>query len=180
MQSNNFELLPEAISSELQFSQIILNDDYVKKWNVSCNDYFCLTKNGILVSSNLYRKGGMGGDFKDGYALILKYVEAIYDDVITKIQKRKRHLKSVWVIIDKNGVEKYESQPYDSIFLQGGLIFCNGNKYYNIETGELYCQSYTTIKSEDYVFLNNPYDDDKSRRGVMKINKRDGSYEIFK
>jgi len=36
------------------------------------------------------------------------------------------------------------------------------------------------MKSEQYVFLNNEFDKDKSRRGVMKINKADGTFELFK
>jgi len=36
------------------------------------------------------------------------------------------------------------------------------------------------MNTVDYLFLDNRYDNDKSKRGVMKINKKDGTWELFK
>lgn len=54
------------------------------------------------------------------------------------------------------------------------------NDYFNIETGELICRSYTSMQSDDHLFLDNQFDDDKTKRGVWKINKLDATVEIFK
>ncbi len=168
-------------NAPLQLSPIKIKEDYRKKWNISENDFVCLTKNGQLVSSSLYRVGGLGSanDIKKDYFLLLKYVEAFYADNITKEVSRKPHLEGRWCIIDKNGIEKVEFDAYKSPYLKGGVIYCIDNKFCNIETGEVYCDSYTAISSTDYLFLENAYDKDKSKRGVMKINKKDGSYELF-
>lgn len=184
---------PEAdntgFTGELQFSKITVNEDYLKKWNENMQDFICLTRNGQLISNSLYRKGGMGGEFRDGYMMLLKYVEAIYDfDFIKQcypnkgnkeLELQRRHLEGRWCIIDKNGVEKVAFKQFANPYLTAGQVYSLDNKYYNIETGELYCRSYTRMESEEFIFLDNAYDDDHSKRGIMKINKKDGSYELF-
>jgi hypothetical protein len=35
------------------------------------------------------------------------------------------------------------------------------------------------MQSKEFLFLENAYDDDKSRRGVMKIDKKSGTWELF-
>lgn len=164
----------------LELKLVQLDSDYSKKWNNNLEDFLHLYKDGVKVCDTLYRKGGIGGDLKDGYILMLKHIEAHYDDSITEDKDRKPHLENQWCIIDKNGVEKVNFNEFDSPYLTGGIVYSLKNHYYNIETGELYCQSYDTMKSEEFIFLNNAYDDDKSKRGIMKINKIDGTYELFK
>ena len=90
----------------LELNQIFLQEDYRKKWNISLNDFMCLTKNGELISNSLYRIGGLNDPKleKDDYFMLIKYVEAHYSDNITKIEKDKRHLEGRICIIDKNGM----------------------------------------------------------------------------
>lgn len=164
----------------LELKPIKLDPKYSKKWNNRLDDYLHLYKDGELVSDTLYRTGMFGGKVKDNYFLMLKHVEAIYPDDITKEKDRKPHLESQWCIIDKNGVERVNFKQFDNPYITGGVVYSMNNKFYNIETGELYCHSYDSMRSDDYIFLNNAYDDDKSKRGVMKINKADGTYELFK
>lgn len=177
-------------SDKLQLSTIILKEDYRKKWNVHEHDFVCLTKGGNLISNSLYRVGGFGADLKKDYFMLLKYVEAFYSDEIMQIvakskdathTKDPKHLKGIWCIIDKNGVEKvdFPSGIY-SPYLSGGVIYSINGQYYNIETKEYYCSCSNGISSTDYLFLENKYDKDLAKRGVMKINKKDGSYELFK
>lgn len=64
--------------------------------------------------------------------------------------------------------------------VKNSCIYTLEQRYYNIETGELYCQSFTSMQSKEFLFLNNAYDADTSKRGVMKINKADGTFELFK
>ncbi len=165
----------------LQLSHIDINEEYRKKWNVHEQDFVLLTRNGEPIRNTLYRVGGLGASLKDDYFMILKHTEAFYDDTLTKDKNKKPHLESCWCILDnKNGIEKVTFKPFASPYLvKNTPIFSLDSKYYNIETGELYCNSYSKMECKDFVFLDNAYDDDKSKRGVMKINKKDGTWELF-
>jgi hypothetical protein len=166
----------------LQFSSISIREDYRKKWNIHQSDFICLTKNGKLVRDTLYRIGGLGRPKldKDEYFMILKHVEAFYDDSITKDPKRKPHLDGRWCILDKNGNEKIEIDGHKSPYLvSNSQIYSVNRHYYNVETREFYCDAHTSMESTDYLFLENRYDKDVSKRGVMKINKKNGTWELF-
>ena len=112
--------------------------------------------------------------------MLLKHVEAFYEDSITKIQADKPHLEGHWCIIDKNGVEKVNFKQFESPYMRGGQVYSLDGKYYNIETGEFYGDSYHSLDSKEFIFIDNRYDKDHSKQGVMKINKNDGTYEVFK
>ena len=185
----NFLHLPQLNNTTtndnfLQLSPIIIKDDYRKKWNIHLDDFLCLTKNGELISDSLYRVGGQSTPDlrKVNYFMLLKHVEAFYPKHITDHTKSDpKHLESRWCIIDKNGIEKVEFKQFDSPYLvSDSCIYSINSNYYNIETGELYCNSHSAMKSADYLFLENSYDKDISKRGIMKINKKDGSWELFK
>ena len=164
----------------LQLSPIDIKEDYRKKWNIHQKDFVCLTKNGELISDSLYRVGGLGADIKDNYFMLLKHIESFYSDSITKIGKDKPHMESRWCILDKNGVEKVEFPALKNPYLvKDSQIYSIDSKYYNIETGEFYCNSHSSMVSTDYLFLQNDYDENKSRRGVMRINKKDGTWVLF-
>ena len=180
----------ETNSNGLQLSPIQLNKDYCKEWNENMSDFVVLTKNGELISNSLYRVGGFSCDIKKDYFMLLKYVESFYEmDFLRECHKDKsneelklqqKYLEGHWCILDKNGVEKKVFESYKSPYIKNNsCIYSLDNKYYNIETGELYCNSYKSMESTEYIFLENPYDKDLSRKGVMKINKKDGSWSVF-
>lgn len=167
----------------LQLSPITVNEDYRRKWNIHENDFVCLTRNGELVNNSLYRVGGLNTpNLKKDYFMLLKQVEALYSMDIMKMSKSKdpRHLESRWCIIDKNGIEKVECSRFKTPYLIGNsCIYSTDGNYYNIETDEFYCHCHHSIASSEFLFLENSYDKDESRRGVMKINKKDGTWELF-
>lgn len=175
----------------LQLSPIQVNEDYCKEWNEGMSDFVMLTINGELISNNLYRIGGFGGDIKQDYFMLLKYVESLYEMDFLKgcypnkkekeLKLHRKHLKGHWCIIDKKGIEKkvFDAFKTPSI-IANSCIYSLENNYYNIETGEFYCESYKYKSSSEFLFLENAYDSDKTKRGVMKINKKDGSWELFK
>lgn len=170
-------------SSALQLSQIKVDEDYCKKWNERMNDFVVLTKNGELISNSLYRVGGMGCK-PDGrnYFMLLKYVEDYYSADIMRMSKSKdsKHLSGRWCIIDKNGIEKVVFESFKSPYLvNGSCIYSLDSKYYNIETGELYCYASTSMQSNEFLFLETRFDNDKSKCGVMKIDKKTGIWELF-
>lgn len=194
MQTTNLKITPIVSNTinggTLQLSPITINQDYCKEWNVDGNDYVCLTKNGELVNPSLYRTGMFGGKVKENYFLLLKYVEAIYDfDFIKKcypkktnkeLELQRKHLDGCWCILDKNGVEKVVFDQFKHPYLVAdSCIYSVDNNYYNIETGEFYGSSYSALQSNDFLFLNNAYDKDEAKRGVLKINKKTGTYELF-
>ena len=167
----------------LELIPIQLNDEYRKKWNVHNSDFKLLYKDGVKVSDTLYRVGGFGANLNDDYFMLLKHIEAFYSKDIMKmcINKDPKHLAGHWCIIDKNGIEKVNFEDFDSPYLTGGCVYSLKNKYYNIETGECYCTySSECMTTEHFIFLNNQFDDDKSKRGVIKIMKATGTYELFK
>lgn len=177
-------------NGSLQLSPIQLHDKYRREWNEDMKDFVVLTKNGELVNNSLYRVGGFGGDIKQDYFMLLKYVEAIYEyDFLKRIypeksrkelELKRKHLEGRWCILDKNGVEKKEFEKFKTPYIKrGSCIYSVDSNYYNIETNELYCNSSNTIESSEYLFLSNPYDKDPARKGVMKINKKDGSWSVF-
>ena len=179
-------------SSALQLSSIQVNQCYLNEWNNYSNDFVCLTKNGELLRPTLYRIGGLDNPQlgKDKYFMLIKYVEAIYDyDFIKKcypnknrkeLELQRKHLESRWCIIDENGVEKKEFDQFKTPYLiKDSCVYSIDSNYYNIETGEHYGYSSSSFQSKEFLFLNNQFEKDKSKCGVMKISKKDGSYEVF-
>lgn len=182
----NLQLIepPTSVSDGLlQFGKISINEEYRKKWNVHhLDDFVCLTRNSELLRPTLYRIGGLNNPKlnKDEYFMLLKHVEAFYSDEITKVKKDKPHLESLWCILDKNGNEKVEFRTFESAYLlKDSCIYSVGSHYYNIETGEHYGSGSTSMSSKDFLFLDNSYDKDPLKRGVMKINKKNGTWELF-
>ena len=166
----------------LELNPIQLNDDYRKKWNVHQSDFKLLCNDGVKISDTLYRISGFGVNLNNDYFMLLKQVEAMYSKDIMEmcINKDPKHLEQQWCIIDKNGKEKVCFHDFDSPYLTGGCVYSLKNKYYNIETGECYCTySSECMTTEHFIFLNNQFDDDKSKRGVIKINKATGDYELI-
>lgn len=166
----------------LKFSKISLNAEYSKKWNNHHSDFILLTKNGEVLRDTLYRIGGLNYPNlnKDRYFMLLKHEEAYYPNNITKIVKDKPHLASMWCILDIYGNEKIVFKPFEHPYLKkNSCLYSVDSKYYNIETGEYYGSSSNAITSKEFVFLDNSFHPDKSKRGVLKVNLNDGSKELF-
>jgi hypothetical protein len=165
----------------LELKGVDIPKDYRKKWNAHEKDFCHLYKNGEKVSDTLYRIGGFGVNLKNDYFLLLKHVEAFYSKDILKMSGSKdaKHLDGRWCILDNSGKERVVFDSHKSPYLQGGQIYSLDSNYYNIETGKRYCQAYTSIHSKRFLFLDNKFDPDETKRGVLKINKADGTFELF-
>lgn len=187
-------------SGQLRLIKANINDDYRNEWKISHNmdDFFHLSKNGELISNTLYRIGGFTviNNYDDyfiyDYSIIIKYVEAHYSPEIMKLSKEfyktnnskfdnsTKHLEPNFVIIDQNGVERVQFEKHKSpILYANSCIYSLDGKYYNIETGEFYCDTNKLIESKEFLFLENRYDKDKSKRGVLKIDKKTGKADFF-
>jgi len=177
--------------SDLQLSPIQLNPEYCAEWNEQKKDFVVLTKNGELISNTLYRVGGFTVDVKQDYFTLLRYEEAVYSMASLReyypdrsdkvLESQRKYLEGCWCILDKNGVEKKVFERFKTPYIKkGSCIYSIDDNYYNIETGEFYCKSLKSMDSTEYLFLETPYDEDLSKRGVMKINKKDGTWSVFK
>jgi hypothetical protein len=177
-------ILSKPKTGKLQLSKIDLNPAYRKEWQADMGDFLHLTRDGEILNNNaIYRTGMFGGVNEGGYFLLLKYVEAFYDAKILKMSNSKnaKHLASHWCILDMNGVEKQIFEPYASVYLvKDSILYTKDKGYYNIETGELLCSAYTSMSSSEFIFLDNQFDRDASRRGVWQVNKKTGEYNILK
>lgn len=182
-------------NSPLQLSPIQVNQDYLNEWNEQRTmDFVCLTKNGEMLRPTLYRVGGLNNPKvgKDRYFMLLKYTEDIYDLAFIKRcypaknfkeqELARKHLKSEWCILDKDGNEiiVFPNNLYYPSLIKDSCIYTIDNKFYNLETFECYGKATSSFQSTEFLFLNTQYDDNKERRGVIKINKQDGSWELFK
>lgn len=170
----------KKLIGNLIFKYIKLNEGYSKKWNERLGDFGQLYNGDKKISDTLYRIGGLGINASDKYFQLIKYTEAHYSKEIMRKSKSKNsnHLEGKFCIIDINGVEKVVFDVFKSGYIYG-CVYSLDNGYYNIETNKLYCKSYSSMVTDNYLFLDNKYDSDKSKNGVMKINKLDGSYELF-
>jgi len=169
----------------LQFGRAQIAEEYRKKWNIhNTHDFLLLVKDGKPIRDTLYRIGGFDDPKlnKDRYFMLLKHVEAFYSKSITDYTgSDPKHLEGRWCILDKEGNEKIEFESFEHPYLvENSCIYYLNNKYYNIETKELYCSSYTKMESSEYLFLDNKYDKNKDKIGIWKINKNDGTFEIIK
>ncbi len=172
--------IPEM--NNLQLFHIPIDEEYRKEWHVSMNDFVCLIKNGKRINDSIYRVGGFGVELEEKYFMLLKYEEAFYSKDILRMSKNNdpKHLEGRWCILDKNGNEKIVFEPFKSPYVKAGsCIYSIDGNYYNIETGEFYCNAFTCVESSDFLFLENRYDKDLSRRGVMQINKKTGELVII-
>lgn len=163
----------------LRLVPLLIDEDYRKKWYIHQKDFFILVKGDEQVGNSIYRTGMLNGGIKDGYFLLLKYTEEYYDDSITRDKDRQRHFEGKWCILDKEGNEVIKFESFDSPYLSGGVIYSLNGKYYNIETGKSYGSTNNSISCDDYIFLEDRYNKDKTKRGVLKIKKSDGSVELF-
>ena len=123
--------------------------------------------------------------------MLIKYVESIYDFKFIKrlypnktnkeLELKRKHLDSRWCILDEFGIEKIEFTHFESpCLIKDSCIYSIDSKYYNIETKELYCESSHSMTSKQYLFLDNRYDTDKDKIGILKIDKITGKVELFK
>jgi len=179
----------------LQLNKIDVKGEYLSEWNEHSKDFYALAMNGEIIRNTLYRKGGLNFNLKvgiDKYFMLLKYTECIYDlDFIQKCYPEKskteqevlrKHLKSQWVIIDSYGDEKVIFDQFKHANLVNSMspiYFIDGN-YYNIDTGYFYCNASSSMSTKTVLILENKYDSDEAKKGIMKINLNDGTWEVFK
>lgn len=161
-----------------------LSPEYRKEWNVHETDILQLYDGDEKISENLYRIGGLGTQLKDQYFCLLKLVEGYYSDSITKDPKQKKHLATCHVALNLDGEEVFQTNSFQYLYLLGGVLCSTeiaGSKILvNLLTSEIIIKEYSsTFSSDEYLFVENRFDKDKTKRGVFQISKADGSVKIY-
>lgn len=172
--------------NELEFREITLDEGYCQKWNLRPNtQMLAIVKDDKIIPNRLYSTHSITTSdllSSQNYFMAFKLVETSISKKDAKIAgiKNPNFINYHCCILDKYGNERYVQSNRDSVSLiGGGPIYRIHDKYYNIETGECYGQSFTYMQSADFLFINNLYHSDKSKEGVIKIDKKTGEYEIF-
>ena len=175
----------------------ILSEKYIAKFQIHDRNIVQVYKDDVLVSDSLYRVGGLFS-CNEKYFTLLKQVEAQYSKEIMgyalehekkhnmKLNRNPNYLASCCCILDAEGKEKLTSKSHTYCYLLGGIIAAvqdigGSSKIINIETGELISKSARYFSSAEYIFLDNNHDfEDKTRRGIIQLNKETGEYVIHK
>jgi hypothetical protein len=163
---NGFELRPIEILAE-DGQSIVDNRE----------SFSHLYKDGNKVCDMVFRKGGYSGDFKDGYASLILYVQKE-----KHTEKRHGFDFGTHVIINEQGktcLEPGRSTSYPSH--QGGNIGKLKDTYYDLRTGEkiLNCSSSGSISGQNFIIVEHKYDwyDKNLPLGVYKIDKQTCEFE---
>ncbi len=158
-------------------------DEYIKKWNIDTRLNYChLYKDGVKMSDTLYRQGSFEANLNDKYFQLIKYKEAYYDKSITSITKSDpKHLGGTWCILNQDCKEIVESpDSFKHLSILGDIVYSIDKKYYDIETHEYLGSPSSILKSKDFLFFDNTYEKDESLKGILKISKKDCTFELFK
>ena len=183
------ELIPSnqaKLINGLVFQLVTLDKDYQKKWNVrnSADDFGIIMRNGNIVNDKLFRIGGLS-IFREGeqYISLLHQKESFYSKEIMDMSKSggtANHLANLTTFLNKNGeIAIIFEDKLNYPIIVGGCIYAYNNKYYNIKTQEFICSGYASMKSKDFIFVENKYADDIDRRGVFQINIHNGTYVTY-
>lgn len=189
---NNIFVIGKEIKKfeHITIKEAIVSEKYKEEWSSrNLNDFVCITsnENDELISENLYRISGFGLGNNEKYFILIKYTEGYYDAEFMKTLKKlkrdssNKYLKSKFTILNDKGVEKVVLEPYVYPYIvDNSLLYTHNNNCFNIETGFCYSDHYSdSIESEKHFIINNRYNKNLDMKGVIKINKKDGSYEVI-
>jgi hypothetical protein len=158
--NDGFELRPIELSEKESENSRIVNMKYSH-----------LYKDGVKVSDDIFREGGLCHGFKEGYCVLIHY---------TRTKKPKKNDNGfsfgAHVIVNGDGKICLEGKSLDYPYHTGGNVGSVGDYYYNLLTGEKIChRPRTIIVGGEYLYLEHRYNFDyyevKIPVGVYKLNK---------
>jgi hypothetical protein len=136
------------------------------------HEYSHLYKDGVKVSDEVFRRGGLGGDFKDGYSNLIhctpqkdkkKYPNGFGDETQVIINESGK------VVLKKNGLD----YPYHV----GGNVGSLKDFYYNLLTGDVIMpKGGTSIVAKNFLIIEHRYSWDYVKKvidipiGIYSIN----------
>lgn len=136
------------------------------------NEYSHLYKDGVKISDEVFRRGGYGGGFKDGYATLIHY---------TPEKDKKKYPDgfghSNTVLVNEKGEIVLKSQGLDYVSHIGGNVGLVKHAYYNLLTGEAIMPKVDkSIKGTNFLIVEHRYNWDYIKEvidvpvGVYNIN----------
>ena len=158
--NDGFELRPIKLSKKESENSRIVESKYSH-----------LYKDGVKVSEDIFRKGGLCHGFKEGYCGLIHY---------TRTNKPKNNDSGFSfgdsVIINTEGQICLSRTGLDYPYHVGGNVGSVGNYYYNLLTGEKICyRPSSVIVGVECLYLESRYNFDyykvKIPFGVYKLNK---------
>jgi len=155
-------------------------------------DFIQIYRDGELISEELFRFGGVGGRWQDGFMILIHYFESTYEDKYSdeaklRAKKKKPYLMKpcldhLWCIIDESGKMIYETKEkfHHDLYQVASFIFVEKERYFDARTGHVYTENgRTKMVTDDYVFIevwgSEGYGREKkpSTDGVHMIARRD-------
>lgn len=168
----------ERLGDGYELRPIKLTEKESKDDNVVRADYCHLYHNDLKVSDNIFRKGGTGGIFKDGYCQLIHYVRE---------RKTTKYGTSYFsygehVIINHLGEVVLKGGNGDYPYHDGGHVGHLKNLYYDLRTGKPFMvKSSDSIDGKKTIIVNHRYDwygkDLAIPIGIYLINKQTCEFE---
>jgi len=136
------------------------------------HEYSHLYKDGVKVSDEVFRRGGYGGDFKDGYCYLIHY---------TPQKDKKKYPEgfgnSTSVLVNESGKIVLKQKELDYPSHIGGNVGLVKEAYYNLLTGEaIMPKADTSIRGSNFLIVEHRYSWDYIKKvidipvGVYSIN----------
>lgn len=169
---NNIPVNPyESLNDGFELRPIELSEKESENSKIVNMKYSHLYKDGVKVSDDIFREGGLCHGFKDGYCVLIHYKR-------TNEPKKNDNGFSFGssVIINTEGKICLSGTGLDCPYHTGGNVGSVGNYYYNLLTGEKICyKPSSVITGKEFIYLEHRYNFDyyevKVPVGVYKLNK---------
>jgi hypothetical protein len=161
----------ESLNDGFELRPIELTEEQSKNQRIVELKYSHLYKDGVKVSDDIFRKGGLCNGFKEGYCGLIHY---------TRTNEPKKNDNGfsfgTHVIVNSVGKICLEGINLDHPYHTGGNVGSMGNYYYNLLTGEkIFYRPSSVIMGGEYLYLEHRYNFDyyevKIPVGVYKLNK---------
>lgn len=143
----------ERLGDGYELRQIPLTKQQSENSRIVSMKYSHLYHNDLKVSDLIFRKGGLGGKFKDGYCSLIHYVK-------TKEPKKNDNGFSfgTHVIINRLGEICLNREGLDYPYHTGGHLASIGNYIYDLRTGKAIApKSSTTITGTNCIIIEHRY-----------------------
>lgn len=163
--------LYESLNDGFELRPIELSEKESENLRIVDSKYSHLYKDGVKVSDDIFRKGGICHGFKEGYCNLILY---------TRTNEPKKNDSGfsfgTHVIVNTEGKICLSGKSLDTPYHTGGNVGSVGDYYYNLLTGEKICyRPSSVIMGVECLYLEHRYNFDyyevKIPVGVYKLNK---------
>jgi len=151
------------------------------------NKYSYLYMSGQKISDMIFRKGGLGGTFIDGYCSLISYPNFKLKEGSDQESEFGTHC----IVNLKGDIAMSEEDRFShDLYHIKGLVAKKKDSYYNLVTSEIIvlASSNSRVETDEFIWVEHKYDFDyytangekKFPMGVYKINCYTGDVEFYK